>query len=213
MKALVYDLNVSRIILSKLLGHISPSAYTGRFAALQYREIPDAGLPGDDWVLIKTRYCGICGSDYKQVFAIGNWDNPMTALISFPQVLGHEVVGTVERVGPAVKDRRPGERVVLNPWLSCTTRGFQEPCPSCAEGNFSRCHNFHKGLTSRGIHTGTSSAATGGFAPLVPAHQSMCFPIPDGISDEQAVLADPFCVSLHAILNFPPGPRDTVVVF
>ena len=55
--------------------------------------------------------------------------------------------------------------------------------------------------------------ATGGFAPFVPAHQSMCFPVPDGISDEQAVLADPFSVSLHAILNFPPGPRDTVVVF
>ena len=79
------------------------------FCRLQYREIPDVRLPGDDWVLIKTRLCGICGSDYKQIFAIGNWDNPMTALISFPQVLGHEVVGIIERVGPAVTDRRPGE--------------------------------------------------------------------------------------------------------
>ena len=212
MKALVYDLKVPRIIASKLLGCFSPAAYMGRFAALQYREIPDARLPADDWVLIKTRYCGICGSDYKQVFAIGNWDNPMTALISFPQVLGHEVVGTIEKIGPAVKDRRPGERVVLNPWLSCQTRRVPEPCPACAEGNFSRCRNFHKGLSSRGIHTGTSSAVTGGFAPMVPAHQSMCFPIPEGITDEQAVLADPFCVSLHAILNFPPAARDTVVV-
>jgi len=40
-------------------------------------------------------------------------DNPMTALISFPQVLGHEVVGTVDRVGPSVRSLRPGQRVVL----------------------------------------------------------------------------------------------------
>ena len=104
MKALVYDLNAPRIIASKLLGCISPTAYTGRFAALQYREIPDVGLPGDDWVLIKTRLCGICGSDYKQIFAIGNWDNPMTALISFPQILGHEVVGTI-RAGWTSRNR------------------------------------------------------------------------------------------------------------
>ncbi len=41
----------------------------------------------------------------------------------------------------------------------------------------------------------------------------MCIPIPELITDEKAVLADPFSVSLHAILNFPPGPRDTVVVY
>jgi threonine dehydrogenase-like Zn-dependent dehydrogenase len=213
MKALVFELNLPRIILSKLLGFVSPRAYVGRLAAIQYREIPDIRLPADDWVLIKTKYCGICGSDYKQVFAVGNWDNPMTSLISFPQVLGHEVVGIIDKVGPAVKQREVGERVVLNPWLSCQPRGFKEPCLSCVEGNFSRCYHFHQGVIPPGIHTGNSSAATGGFAPLVPAHESMCFPIPDGVADEQALLADPFSVSLHAILNFPPGPRDTVVVY
>ena len=48
------------------------------------------------------RLCGVCGSDTKQVYLNGSYDNPMTAYISFPQVLGHEVVATVERVGPAV---------------------------------------------------------------------------------------------------------------
>ena len=122
------------------------------------------------------------------------------------------MVGVIEQVGPAVTDRRPGERVVLNPWLSCQA-GHPGTLCLLREGNFSRCYNFQKGLSSRGIHSGTSSAATGGFAPYLPAHQSMCFPIPDGISDEQAVLADPFCVGLHAILHSPPGPGDTVVVF
>jgi hypothetical protein len=74
-----------------------------------------AALPADDWLVLRTRLCGICGSDYKQIFLNGSMDNPMTALISFPQVLGHEVVGTVERVGPGVRSRKPGDRVVLNP--------------------------------------------------------------------------------------------------
>jgi len=213
MKAVVFELNVARIALAKLLGVFSPRFYLGRLSALRFREVPDPVLPADDWILIRTRYCGICGSDYKQTFADGNLDNPMTALISFPQVLGHEVVGTIEKTGPAVRERRVGERIVLNPWLSCGPRGIRDACPSCARGDYSRCYNFHKGTLTPGIHTGNSSMATGGFAPLVPAHESMCIPVPNSVSDEQAVLADPFSVSLHAVLNFPPGEADTVLVY
>ncbi len=213
MKAIVFEMNVLKMALAKTLGLFSSRAYLGRWSAFRIREVPAPKLPAEDWVVIKARYCGICGSDYKQVFLEGNLDNPMTSVISFPQILGHEVVGTIEEVGPSVRDRRVGERVVLNPWLSCFPRGFREPCPSCEEGNYSRCYNFTRGVIPPGIHTGNSSAATGGFAPLVPAHASMCIPIPDDISDEQAVLADPFSVSLHAVLNFPPGERDTVLVY
>ena len=213
MKALVSHMNVPRMVLSRLLGVISPRAYVAPFSAFRFQELPDPVLPADDWLVIRTRYCGICGSDYKQVFMDGNLDNPMTSLISFPQVLGHEVVGTIQEIGPAVKTRKAGERVVLNPWLSCGPRGIKPLCPSCAQGNFSRCYNFNKGTLPRGIHTGNSSRATGGFAPLVPAHESMCIPLPEDLSYEQAVLADPFSVSLHAILNFPPGEEDTVLVY
>jgi len=213
MKALVVRMNVPRMALSKLLGFVSPRAYLASFSSFHYEEIPDPVMPADDWVVIRTKYCGICGSDYKQVFMDGNIDNPMTSLISFPQVLGHEVVGTIEEIGPAVKTRKVGERVVLNPWLSCEPRGVKPLCPSCAKGNFSRCYNFNKGTLPRGIHTGNSTGATGGFAPLVPAHESMCIPLPDDISYEQAVLSDPFSVSLHAILNFSPGEEDTVLVY
>lgn len=213
MKALVVHMNVPRMALARLLGVFSSRAYLASFSSFRYQEIPDPVLPADDWVVIRTKYCGICGSDYKQVFMDGNIDNPMISLISFPQVLGHEVVGTIEEVGPAVKSRKNGERVVLNPWLSCEPRGCKPLCISCQQGNYSRCYNFNKGILPRGIHTGNSSKATGGFAPLVPAHESMCIPIPPDITDEQAVLADPFSVSLHAILNFPPDQRDTVLVY
>ena len=213
MRALVFRLNVPKIAAAKILGLISDRAYLGAFSALSFEDVPEPQLPADDWVIIRTRYCGICGSDYKQVFADGNLDNPMTSLISFPQILGHEVLGTVVKTGPAARACKVGQRVVLNPWLSCSPRGIQPLCPSCADGNYSRCYNFHKGTLAPGIHTGNSSTATGGFAPLVPAHESMCIPVPDGVTDEQAVLSDPFSVSLHAVLNFQPKPRDIAVVY
>jgi threonine dehydrogenase-like Zn-dependent dehydrogenase len=175
-------------------------------------EIAEPALPADDWLVIRTRLCGLCGSDYKQVFLNGSTDNPMTALISWPQVLGHEVVGTVERVGPGVRARRVGERVVLNPWLSCATRGLP-PCDWCRRGELAQCESFHRGGIDRGIHTGNSRHATGGFAPFVPAHESQCIPIPDAVSDDAAVLADPFSVSLHSILHSPPPADGAALVY
>src|SRR5919198_3471441 len=213
MRALVCELSLPRQVVTSLLGRLDKRFFFGPFSPATLRELPEPELPAPDWLTIRTHLCGICGSDYKQMFLNGSMDNPMTAVISFPQVLGHEVVGTVERVGPAVRRRQPGERVVLNPWLSCAPRGIQPPCPECAEGQYSICRNFARGILPPGIHTGNSSKATGGFAPLVPAHESMCIPIPAGVSDEQAVLADPFSVSLHGILKRPPAPGATALVW
>ncbi|MHB8340599.1 MAG: zinc-dependent alcohol dehydrogenase [Mycobacteriales bacterium] len=176
------------------------------------RELPDPGLLAPDWVVVKTRLTGICGSDAKQVFLDGDADSAMSALISFPQVLGHELVGDIVEVGPD-SGRRVGERVVLNSWLSCAPRGICPPCPSCSAGDFAMCHNFLAGHLPPGIHTGNSSVATGGFADLVPAHTSMAIPVPDGLDDESAVLADPFSVALHSVLRNPPPPGARVLVY
>ncbi len=213
MRALVCDVSVPRQVVSGLLGRIDKRFYLGPFSPASLREVAEPALPAEDWVVLRTRLCGICGSDYKQMFLNGSLDNPMTAIISFPQVLGHEVVGVIERVGPAVRTRRVGERVVLNPWLSCGPRGIDPPCPECQAGQYSICRNFAHGVLPPGIHTGNSSAATGGFAPFVPAHESMCIPIPDEVRDEEAVLADPFSVSLHAVLKRPPAAGAPVLVY
>src|SRR5262245_11893537 len=213
MRALVCDVSVPRQVVSRLLGRLDTRFFLGPFSPASLRDLPEPALPAADWLLVRTRLCGICGSDYKQIFLNGSMDNPMTAVISFPQVLGHEIVGTIERVGPAVRARRVGERVVLNPWLSCGPRGVDPPCPECARGQYSICRNFTRGHIAPGIHTGNSRSATGGFAPLVPAHESMCIPIPGGVSDEAAVLADPFSVSLHGILKCPPRPGSTALVY
>jgi threonine dehydrogenase-like Zn-dependent dehydrogenase len=178
------------------------------------REVPDPEVRGPAWAVLRTRLTGICGSDTKQVLMDfeGADDSPMTAFISFPQVLGHEVVATVAEAGPEA-GVEVGQRVVLNPWLSCEVRGIDPPCPACQAGDLSLCWRFHDGDLAPGIHTGNSSDATGGFAELLPAHRRMLVPVPDGVSDEVAVLADPFAVALHAVTRNPPPPGGRAVVY
>ncbi len=178
-------------------------------------DLPDPPLLGDDWMVLRNRVTGICGSDSKQVLMDfdGAADNMMTAFISFPQVLGHEVVGTVDEMGPDVRGFDRGQRVVLFPNLGCRARGVMPLCGACQRGDYSICANFHTGRLSWGIHTGNAVEATGGFADRVPAHTSMAFAIPDDIDDEVAVLADPWSVSFHAITRNPPPPGAKVVVY
>jgi threonine dehydrogenase-like Zn-dependent dehydrogenase len=134
MKAILFHYSLPRFAFAYLLGAITPRAYLAAPGPLALEDIPEPELPGDDWAVVRTQLCGICGSDLKEVFLEGNFDNPLTALISFPAVLGHEVAGTIERVGPRVTSRRVGERVVLNPWLSCGPRGITPPCDACQRG-------------------------------------------------------------------------------
>ena len=212
MRALVVDAGFARLAATKLLALFTPRAFVGPLAPIALREIPDPAFIAPDWVVLRTQLCGLCGSDYKQVFMNGRIDNPMTALVTFPQVLGHEVVARIEKLGPGVRKRRVGERVVLNPWLSCVPRGLP-PCEWCQQGELAQCLNFTRGTLTTGIHHGNSSQATGGMAPLVPAHESQCIPIPDEVSDAAAVLADPFAVSLHAILRHPPRAGGAALVY
>jgi threonine dehydrogenase-like Zn-dependent dehydrogenase len=180
------------------------------------QDIPDAQPLRPDWVVTRPRLTGICGSDSKQIlldFGESDSDNAMSGFCSFPQVMGHEVVADVVSLGPEARGLEVGQRVVLNPWLSCGPRGISPLCPSCQAGDYSLCFNFTTGPISNGIHTGVSSDATGGYADLMPAHTSMLFPVPDGVADEDAVFADPFAVSLHAVTRHAPPAGGKVLVY
>lgn len=169
-----------------------------------------------DWVVTRPLLAGVCGSDAKLVmgdFADGDIDNPMSAFSSIPHVPGHEVVAEVVSMGPEAKGVEPGQRVVLNPWLTCGPRGVDPVCPACRAGDLSLCASFTYGEIGPGVHIGVTTGAPGAWADLLAAHDSMLIPVPDSISDEEAVLADPFSVSLHAILRSPPPPGGKVLVY
>ncbi len=213
MKALVFGVSPEEVArppadAPRLLQNLA-----GTPMALQ--DVDEPRLFGPDWAVLQTRLAGICGSDSKQAlldFDSESGDNPMSAFISFPQVLGHEVVATVVEAGPE-SDLEVGRRVVLNPWLSCGPRGIDPPCPACVAGDYSLCWNFNDGRLTPGIHSGNSSDATGGFAERLPAHRMMAIPVPDDVADEVAVLADPFAVSLHAITRNPPPAGGRALVY
>ena len=95
--------------------------------------------------MTKPRLTGICGSESKQVFfdyasftspeRSGSFrDNPMKNFVSFPHVMGHEVVADVVEVGPEADGLELGDRVVLNPWLTCAPRGVEPAVPSMCGG-------------------------------------------------------------------------------
>lgn len=187
-------------------------------------DLDEPGFLRPDWVVTRPRLVGICGSEAKAVFldyaslvdpagAAGTGQNPMKEFVSMPHVMGHEVIADVVAVGPEATGLEPGDRVALNPWLTCVTRGVAPACPACRAGNLSQCHSFGKGAFAPGIHIGMCADVTGGFADLMPAHDSMLFKVPDHLADEQVVFADPFAVSLHAVTRHPPPPGGRAVVY
>src|SRR5256714_4559098 len=180
-------------------------------------DLDEPALPLPDWVVLRPRLTGICGSDAKQVFMdwgeVRSPDNPMKAFFSLPQVLGHEVVADVVALGPEPEGLESGDRVVLHPWLSCAPRGVSPVCPACERGDYSLCWSFDVGPIAPGIHIVTARDANGGYAELMPAHDSQLFKVPDGVPDELAVFADPFTVSMHSVTRHSPPPGGKVMVY
>jgi threonine dehydrogenase-like Zn-dependent dehydrogenase len=174
--------------------------------------VPDPELRSGDRVLVAPRLAGICCSDVMQVFIKAGMDNPLSALVSAPHVMGHEVVGTVIETGRAVTRVKKGDRVAVSPMLSCAPRGFP-PCAACRRGDYPLCRRFFDGPFAKGMLAGACSDVGGGFAEAMALHESMLFPIPASVGFDAAVLADPFAVSLHAVLRAPPRPGETAIVY
>ena len=204
MKALVFEHSLAREAAAAVGGRVSPRAFVSRLAPVRLADVPDPEPPGPGWVRCDTIASGICGSDAKQIFLNGARDNPLTAVVSFPHVLGHEVVA---------RRADTGERVVLNPWLSCGPRNVDPPCPACAEGRYPWCRNFVRGALEPALHLGNCASAPGAHAERFVAHETQLFAVPPGIGDEAAVLADPVAVSLRTILLSPPRPGSAALVY
>lgn len=210
MLALQFSDSIPRYALSKAVGKGKRSVYWGPTANLQAREVRPPLLPSPEWVRVRTRYGGICGSDIGTITLHASTST--SVFTSFPFTLGHENVGTISALGSAVTDFAIGERVVVNPLLPCAARGFSDPCPMCARGDSNLCQRFDKGIISPGIMTGFCRDTGGSWSEEFVAHRSQLLRVPEWLSDEQAVLAEPFAVALHAVLRAYPRNDETVLV-
>lgn len=127
----------------------------------QTRPVPE---PGPHDVVIRVHACGVCRTDLHVVD--GELAHPKPALIP-----GHEIVGTIERIGAKVQLLKVGMRVGV-PWLGWT----------CGECSF--CRSGRENLCDRARFTGYQ--IDGGYAEYTIAHERYCFPIPAGFGDIEA---------------------------
>jgi threonine dehydrogenase-like Zn-dependent dehydrogenase len=210
MKALRYRKSIPRYALLKLLGRRFPGLYTSGLPPVKLEDIPEPELPTPHWVRVAPRLAGICGSDLATVCASGSpYLAPVTSL---PFVLGHEVVGRVVELGGEVADLSIGDRVVLHPALGCKARGIRPECDACRQGRDALCRNVTRGDISAGIQTGYCRDTGGAFSGGFVAHESQVYRVPDGMSDEAAVLIEPFACALHAALRANLTEDDTALV-
>jgi threonine dehydrogenase-like Zn-dependent dehydrogenase len=210
MKAIQFNDSIPRYLLTRALGPLFPGMYTGPLACLGWRDVPEPRLPGPRWVKIRVKYGGICGSDLELIRLA---DSPSTSpFASFPFTVGHENTGTIAEVGPLVKGFKAGDRVVADPLLPCAAREVVSPCPACVRGDFSLCENFQAGPLAPGLEIGTCRDTGGSWSSCFVAHESQLFHLPDNVSDENAVMVDPFSSALHAVARNRPEDSDTVLI-
>jgi propanol-preferring alcohol dehydrogenase len=130
---------------------------------LQARDIPEP-KPGPGEIRVRVRVCGVCHTDLHIV----QGELPMHKL---PVVPGHQVVGVVDAVGPAVKGFREGDRAGVI-WLHST----DESCEYCRRGQENLCLNAEF----------TGYDVDGGYAEAVVVRAEFAYQIPKNFSDESA---------------------------
>jgi threonine dehydrogenase-like Zn-dependent dehydrogenase len=201
MRGLVFDPSPARLLVAGLASRLSPAGALGPGSPLRLRELPDPVPPGPDWVELRPVVCGICGSDVHEACLDADSANPLSAVVAFPHVMGHEVVARLP----------DGALAAVDPWLTCQARGESEPCRACRAGQPPLCEHVTAG---GGMHIGNMPALPGGFATRMLAHATQVHRLPDGLDPVVAALADPLAVGAHAVDRARPeeSPGPAVVL-
>jgi threonine dehydrogenase-like Zn-dependent dehydrogenase len=214
VRALVFDPAPYRLPLAALTARLGARRALGGASLLSLRELAGPSSPGSDWVRLRTLRTGICGSDVKEVLLQAAADNPLSGVVSFPHVPGHEIVAQVEEPG-AESGLSPGQVVAVDPWVGCRARGLAPLCPGCASGFPPHCGCQPDGGPwgrGGGLHLGNIRGLPGGFAEILHAHSSQCHPLPEGVGVDLGVLADPLAVALHAVERAGAQPSGPILV-
>ena len=151
--------------------------FTGRLPLLEAQDLSQPA-PGPQEVLIRVEACGVCRTDLHIV------DGELSAS-RLPLVPGHEIIGRIERTGPAVTGLSPGQRVGV-PWLGHTC-GY---CPYCAMGRENLC--------DAPLFTGYTR--DGGYAEYCVADAAYVFPFHD--SGDPVALAPLLCAGLIGFRSY-----------
>ncbi|MGG1662410.1 NAD(P)-dependent alcohol dehydrogenase [Brevibacillus sp. NRS-1366] len=169
------------------------AGFLDRVLEVGIRQIPVPQVSGTE-VLVKVMAVGVCGSDVHY-YAHGKIGNRM---VQYPHIQGHECAGIVVSVGERVKRFRVGDRVAIEPGTTCMS------CRWCKEGRYNLCPE---------VQFLSTPPVKGAFVQYLKHREDFLFPLPDSLSFEQATLAEPLSVGIHAVRRGRIKPGDTVAVF
>ena len=210
-RGLRYRLSIPNYLAVRAMDRWLPGGAmaTGGIPGLDCEQLQPVTLPGPDWLRLRPTLCGICGSD--MALLTGQSSPALSPFTSFPAVLGHEILAEVSEVGSGVTGVSIGDRVVVDPFISCEMRGL-EPCPSCRSGQRCICTQTAEGDLAPGMLIGFCRDLPGGWSEDMVVHSSQVYPVPPEVSDAAAVLVEPLSVSFHAVLKAPPEPDSQVLI-
>ena len=206
MLALEMFRSLPRTVAGKAIGSRMPGILSGFAAPLRLVTIDPPKVDRPGWARLRSRLSGICGSDLGALS--GKTSLYFSAVVSLPFVPGHEVVAELLE---DCEDLPAGTRVVLDPVLTCAARGV-EPCESCAAGHTNRCSRITVGHLAPGLQTGFCKDTGGGWGQQLVAHRSQMHVVPEGWSDEQALLMEPLSCAVHTALRAGVRANDRVLV-
>ena len=153
------------------------------------REIP-APEPGPGEVVVSVKATGVCGSDVHGFTGATGRRVP-------PMVMGHEFSGTISAVGAGVTTHKAGDRVVVQPIITCGQ------CANCLAGMPNICTN------RRGLGMMTTNGSN---AEAVAVPEQLLYDLPAAVPWEQGALIEPLSVAMHAANMSPIRLMDTVVI-
>jgi L-iditol 2-dehydrogenase len=148
-----------------------------------------APIPAKGEVLIRIKASGICGSDIPRVFTKGTYH--------FPTIPGHEFAGQIIAAGEGADRRLVGRKAAVFPLLPCMK------CEACQIGQYAQCKDYNY----------FGSRCDGGFAEYIAVPVWNLVMVPDSLSYEEAAMAEPAAVAIHALRQAGIEIGDNVAVF
>ncbi|MGB2821065.1 MAG: alcohol dehydrogenase catalytic domain-containing protein [Phycisphaerae bacterium] len=158
---------------------------------MEIRQVPEPKLAAPTDVLLEIDAVGVCGSDmhYYKAGRIG------CQLVEYPWIVGHECAGVAVEVGSAVSRVKVGDRVAVDPLITCGQ------CDQCRIGHIHTCRNQ--------AFLGCPQQVQGSLCEYLLMPEASCFPIPDAMSMTQATLSEPYSIAMWArkLAEPPDGAR------
>ncbi|HPY36784.1 MAG TPA: alcohol dehydrogenase catalytic domain-containing protein [Clostridia bacterium] len=209
MKTVYFDKDIPRILATKAAAKLARGLlYTGLNAVKYKKDLPEPPLPAGDWVRVRNIACGLCGTDASFFKATTSTDSAFEPIPGSKRTyLGHENIGIITEVGADVNEFKLGDRVTIRAYMAgCDTKGLKDRCAYCKAGDYNFCINY-------GVPSPYGEVATGaGWSDSFIYPAKGLARIYDEITDEQAVMLEPSCVSVHSVLCAPPEKGEKVLV-